>query len=164
MSGTPRLARPDDLERVVAIYNATIPGRMATADLEPVSVEQRRPWFEQRDPTRRPIWVLERGGDVAGWLSVNDFYGRPAYAATAELGVYVAAEHQGSGVGRTLLEHAIAEAPRLAVTTYLAFVFAHNAPSIGLFERFGFARWGDLPGVALLDGRPTDLAILGRRV
>lgn len=137
---------------------------MATADLEPVSVEQRRPWFEQRDPARRPIWVLDRDGEVAGWLSVNDFYGRPAYAATAEVGVYVDERHRGRGVARSLLDHAIERAPALELSTLLAFVFGHNGPSLALFERAGFRRWGQLPGVASLDGRPSDVVILGRRV
>ena len=34
-----RDAREADLPAIVAIYNATIPERMATADTEPVSVE-----------------------------------------------------------------------------------------------------------------------------
>ncbi len=40
----------DDLCAIVAIYNAAIAGRMATADLEPVSVEARREtcgWLSQ---------------------------------------------------------------------------------------------------------------------
>lgn len=163
---TIRDARPSDLERTVAIYNASIPGRMATADLDPVGVEDRRPWFEHRDQRRRPIWVAEAPDDaVAGFLSVSDFYeGRPAYAGTAELAVYVAPEHQGAGVGGALLDHAIAEAPRLGLTTLLAFVFGHNAPSVALFERRGFAPWGVLPAVAELDGRAADVTILGRRL
>ncbi len=137
---------------------------MATADLEPVSVEQRRAWFHDRDPSRRPIWVAERDGDVVGWLSVNDFYGRAAYAPTAEVGVYVDERHRRTGVAGALLAHAIAAAPGLGLTTLLAYVFGHNAPSIALFERHGFARWGLLPAVARLDDRDADLAILGRRV
>lgn len=137
---------------------------MATADLEPVTAEQRRPWFEQRDPSRRPIWVVERRGAVAGWLAVNDFYGRPAYAATAELGVYVGEAHRGQGVARALLDHALDQGPELGLSTYLAFVFGHNAPSIALFERSGFDRWGRLPAVAVLDGRPSDVVILGRQL
>lgn len=138
---------------------------MATADLEPVGVEQRRAWFEERDPRRRPIWVLDGDdGELAGWLSLGDFYGRPAYAATAEVAVYVAERARGRGVARTLLEHAIAACPKLGVTTLLAVVFAHNAPSLGLFAAAGFERWALLPGVASLDGRPADVAILGRRV
>ena len=46
----------------------------------------------------------------------------------------------------------------------MAFVFGHNAPSLRLFERAGFARWGHLPRVARLDGIERDLLILGRRV
>ena len=46
----------------------------------------------------------------------------------------------------------------------LAFVFAHNAPSIALFEQAGFAAWGRLPRVAEIDGVERDLAILGRRI
>jgi L-amino acid N-acyltransferase YncA len=161
-----RDARPSDLERTVAIYNASIPGRMATADLDPVGVEDRRSWFEHRDPERRPLWIAEYDdGDVAGFLSVNDFYeGRRAYGATAELGVYVDPGHQRAGVGGALLDHAIDAAPALGLTTLLAFVFGHNVPSVALFERRGFTRWGLLPEVAELDGRAADLTVLGRRL
>ena len=40
-----RNAVDGDLERIVEIYNAAIPGRLATADTAPVSVEARRGWF-----------------------------------------------------------------------------------------------------------------------
>lgn len=136
---------------------------MATADIAPVSVESRKPWFSEFDPARRPLWVFADSG-VKGWLSLRSFYGRPAYAATAETGVYVAPEAQHRGVGRQLLRHAIAAAPGLRLRTLLAFVFAHNAASVGLFVAEGFARWGLLPGVAELDGVERDLAILGLRV
>lgn len=36
----------EDLPDIVDIYNSTIAGRMVTADLEPVTVESRIPWFE----------------------------------------------------------------------------------------------------------------------
>jgi len=36
-----RHAQPSDLARVVAIYDATIPGRMATAETAPVTVADR---------------------------------------------------------------------------------------------------------------------------
>jgi phosphinothricin acetyltransferase len=68
-----RDARREDLGRIVAISNASIPGGLATADTEPVTVAQRRPWLAERDFARRPVWVLERAGDVAVWLSVSDF-------------------------------------------------------------------------------------------
>jgi len=76
-----RDARESDLEAIVGIYNASIPGRLATADTEPVSVDSRRSWFNDRDVARHPLWVYEHQGAVAGWLSFGKFYGRPAYAA-----------------------------------------------------------------------------------
>ena len=74
-----------DLAEIVAIYNASIPSRMATADLEPVSFESRQAWFHQHSPSDRPIWVMEVDRAIAGWLSFQSFYGRPAYHATAEI-------------------------------------------------------------------------------
>ena len=59
---------------------------------------------------------------------------------------------------------AIAHAPGIKVETLLGFIFGHNAPSLALFDSFGFARWGTLPKVALLDGVERDVIILGRRV
>jgi len=162
---TIRDARLGDLEAVVAIYNESVPGRLATADLEPVDVEQRRVWFLNHSPERRPLWVAEDpGGRIAGWLSFSDFYGRPAYGATAEVSVYVTGPRQGAGVGGALLAHAIERAPALGLSTLLGFVFAHNTPSLALFASKGFGRWGALPGVADLDGVRRDLVILGRAV
>lgn len=159
---TIRHAQADDLPAVVAIYNAAIPGRLATADTEPVTVAAREPWFREFDPDRRPLWLLSlSGGTVAGWLGLRSFYGRPAYRATAEVAVYVDPAAQRRGVARALLAHAIHAAPALGLRTLLGFVFSHNAPSMCLFERAGFGVWGRLPRVAELDGIARDLSILG---
>ena len=160
---TIRHAAGGDLPAIVEIYNASIPGRLATADTQPVTVDQRREWFAGFSAGERPIWVYDVGG-VAGWLGLRSFYGRPAYQATVECAVYVAPSFRRSGIARKLLEHAIAQAPGLGVRPILAFVFAHNAPSVALFERYGFERWGDLPRVAELDGIERDLLIMGLRV
>ncbi|MGO4761937.1 N-acetyltransferase family protein [Cupriavidus sp. 2KB_3] len=162
---TLRLATPADLPGIVEIYNSTVPSRMVTADTEPVSVASRQAWFDAHQPARRPLWVCEDAeGRMAGWLSYSDFYGRPAYGATAELSIYLHADRRGQGLGRHLLEQAIAHAPKVGVTTLLGFIFGHNTPSLALFERHGFARWGDLPRVAVLDGVERDLVIVGRRL
>ena len=159
-----RDARLADLDAIAEIYNSSIPSRTATADLEPVSAAARRPWFDRHTPARRPLWVLERAGRIDGWLSFEDFVGRAAYAATAELSVYVRADRRRRGTGEALLAHALAHAPALGLETLLAVVFAHNDASVGLFERHGFERWGLLPRVARLDGRDASVLILGRRV
>ena len=159
-----RLARRSDLDAIVAIYNATIPGRLVTADTEPVTVAGRVAWFEQHVPDRRPLWVVEAATHIVGWLSFSSFYGRPAYERTAEISIYVDALHRGRGIGAYLVDQAAKHAPCISVDTLLGFIFGHNSPSLALFERMGFARWGHLPKVATLDGIERDLVIVGRRV
>jgi L-amino acid N-acyltransferase YncA len=158
-----RLATRADLVQIVEIYNATIPSRLVTADTEPVSVESRAKWFEDHSPGFRPLWVVEAESRIAAWLSYSSFYGRPAYNKTAELSIYVHDAHRHRGLGSDLLQRAIAHAPSIRVDTLLGFIFGHNEPSLRLFEKFGFARWGELPRVATLDGVERDLVIVGRR-
>ncbi|HEY4317230.1 MAG TPA: GNAT family N-acetyltransferase [Herbaspirillum sp.] len=153
-----------DLAAIVDIYNATIASREVTADTEPVSVASRQEWFDRHAPGRRPLWVVERGSEVIGWLSYSDFYGRPAYGATAELSIYVHPSARGQGLGRYFMTEAVLNAPDYGIDTLLGFIFGHNLASLALFEAFGFERWGTLPGVARLDGVRRDLVIVGKRV
>ena len=159
-----REAVETDLPAIVAIYNAAIPGRLATADTAAVTVDDRRPWFAAFDPAHRPLWVSLAGDVVTGWLGLRSFYGRPAYDRTVELAVYVDPGFQRRGIARALLSHAIGAAPGLGIATLLAFVFAHNEASLALFRFDGFSDWGRLPRVAELDGIERDVVILGRRL
>ena len=164
MSLSYRDATPADLPAIVAIYNSTIASREVTADLDPVTVESRVAWFRAHSPQARPLWVVEEGGDVIAWLSFSDFYGRPAYARTVEVSIYLDPRARGKGLGKKLLREALDRAPSLNVDTVLGFVFGHNAASMKLFAGFGFEAWGTLPRVAVLDGVERDLVILGLRV
>jgi L-amino acid N-acyltransferase YncA len=153
-----------DLPAIVAIYNAAVATRMSTAQLEPVTVESRRDWLREHTPDRHPFWVMEHGGQVAGWLTIKPFIPRCAYSGTIELSVYVDESFRRRGIARALLEEAIARAPSLRISAIVGLIFAHNEPSLVLFAQFGFARWGLLPRVALLDGLERDLIIMGRHV
>jgi len=164
MDWTHRLATREDLPAIVELYNATIPSRMVTADLDPIPVESRIGWFEQHRPDFRPLWVAEQHGRIAGWLSFSVFYGRPAYNKTAELSIYVDEPVRGRGLGSYFLSQAIAHAPALNVDRLIGLIFGHNDPSLKLFEKFGFQRWGNLPGVTQLDGVERDVIILGRKL
>ncbi|WP_262316660.1 GNAT family N-acetyltransferase [Lacticaseibacillus parakribbianus] len=157
------LATTADLPAIVAIYNAAIPGRLATADLEPVTVAAKTAWFAQFNAERRPLWLIHDGPDLAGWVSLENFYGRPAYAHTAEISIYLDPAFQHRHLGQAALDFVFAQLKRLDLDTIVAFVFHHNQASQGLFARNGFATWGHLPEVALMDGVRRDLDILGRR-
>ncbi len=170
-----RFAELEDLTEIVAIYNAAIPDRCATADLEPVSVASRSAWFQNHPRTKHPIWVattdIMRHNDsenlpaheIMGWLSLQKFDARqrPGYDKTAEISIYIKPIYQGKGVGRQLLSHSIANAPSLKINVLVGWIFAHNEPSLKLFKSLGFAQWGFLPQVADLEGQLCDLVPMG---
>jgi L-amino acid N-acyltransferase YncA len=153
-----------DLSAIIDIYNVAIATRMSTAQLEPVTVESRRRWLSEHSPDRRPFWVTEIDGQIAGWLTIKSFLPRCAYSGTVELSVYVSEKFRRRGVARALLEETIARAAQLEIIAMIGLIFAHNEPSLKLFKCLGFERWGLLPRVAQLDGIERDLIIVGRHV
>jgi L-amino acid N-acyltransferase YncA/predicted O-methyltransferase YrrM len=151
-----------DLPAIVEIYNATVPTRMVTAELEPTTVEARLPWFREHSPEQYPFWVAESDGRVIGWLEFKKFQPRRAYRGTAEISVYIDEKFRRRGVGQRLLEQAIARAPSLGITALVGLIFGHNEPSLKLFELLGFERWAFFPGVAQLDGVERDVVVMGQ--
>jgi L-amino acid N-acyltransferase YncA len=159
-----RDAAEADLPAIVEIHNAAIASRISTAQLEPVTVESRCEWFRGHSPAQYPIWVGELDGTIVGWLSFREFLPRCAYRGTVEISVYVGEKFRRRGVGKRLLQEAIAHGPQLGIHSLVGLIFGHNQPSIALFRAAGFERWGLLPGVARVDETPRDLTIFGRHI
>ncbi|KGE13319.1 GNAT family N-acetyltransferase [Sphingobacterium deserti] len=160
-----RDASHSDLKQIVAIYNTTIASRLVTADTEEVSLESRESWFAAHNPEQRPLWIVENENkETVGWVSFQSFYGRPAYNGTVEISIYLSPEMRGLGYGKQILNDSIGRAPQLGIKTLLAFIFAHNEPSLQLFYKTGFTDWGDFPRIAEMDGQEYGLKILGKRL
>jgi L-amino acid N-acyltransferase YncA len=153
-----------DLPAIVEIYNEAIRGRISTAQLEAVSVEERLPWFRQHSAKDHPLWVAEIDGQIAGWFSFHPFIKRAAYRGTAEISVYVRERFRRRSVGRALMEKAIQHSSELKLSALVGYIFEHNEPSVRLFARMGFERWGLLPRVAQVDGVERGVVIMGRHV
>lgn len=158
-----RAATEADCEAIRAIYNESIPKRIATADLEPQAPEARRAWFVNRDHSTRPVLVAEDAGGVCAWGSYMNFKDRAAYAPTAEISVYVADRAAGRGVGRAMLDALLERAPACGIDRILAICFAHNEASLRLFRSRGFEEWGAFPEACMMDGVRRSVVILGRR-
>ena len=90
---------------------------------------------------------------VAGWLSFSPYRpGRKALQSTAEISYYVHSAYHRLGVGTRLMEYAITQAPVLKFKNLIAILLEPNIASIALLEKFGFRLWGDMPGIAEIDG------------
>ena len=167
-----RLAAIDDLPRIVEIYNQSIAGKQATADLQPVSVVDRQAWFDAHTGNR-PLVVAQTScetssqnslGEIVGWGSLSDLYARPAYHISTEISIYVADEAKGQGVGKALVNYLIQVAPSCGVQQVVALIFAHNTPSLAMFGKLGFEPWGKFKQVCDMNGFIADVVILGKSV
>jgi putative acetyltransferase len=87
------------------------------------------------------VYVADEGGEVLARLSLaRDPH--PASRHVADLGLMVAAGHRGRGIGRMLLEAAVAWARVCGVSKLELHVFPWNEPALRLYESFGFEREG----------------------
>ncbi|QHG09904.1 GNAT family N-acetyltransferase [Moraxella osloensis] len=167
-----RLAAIDDLPRIVEIYNQSIAGKQATADLQPVSVADRQAWFDAHTGNRPLVVAQTRSetssqtslDEIIGWGSLSDLYARPAYHISTEISIYVAEEAKGQGVGKALVNYLIEVAPSCGVQQVVALIFAHNTPSLAMFDRLGFEPWGEFKQVCDMKGFIADVVILGKSV
>ena len=87
------------------------------------------------------VLVAEDGARIVGRLSLSRD-SHPASRHVADLGLMVAESHRRRGVGRALLDEAVAWARTTHVRKLELHVFPWNEPALGLYEAFGFVREG----------------------
>ncbi len=83
------------------------------------------------------VWVVEVGGALAGALLLV-----PEADALLIESVAVAPEMQGRGLGRRLIDHALAEAGRQGFPTLRLYTNAKMTENIALYRHFGFHETG----------------------
>ena len=160
-----RLASSDDLPAIVDIYNEAVHDRFATADLRPVTVGDRKPWFDAHDPLSFPISVFDDHGSIRGWCALSSYRsGREAVLGTAEISYYVGRGSRNRGVGSALVQSAVLNAPQLGKRVLFGILLERNQASIRLMQKCGFELWGRLPDVALIDGVLVSHLYYGRKV
>jgi L-amino acid N-acyltransferase YncA len=152
-----------DLAAVTAIYAHHVQTGLGT--FEEVAPDREEIARRRADVLSRdlPWLVCEIDGRVAGYAYAAPFRTRSAYRYTVEDSVYVAADHQGLGVGRRLLEAVLARCEALGVRQATAVIGdSANAGSIGLHKACGFAFSGVLRGVGFKHGRWVDVVLMQR--
>ncbi len=109
------------------------------------------------------VFVAEEDARVVGRLSVSRDQ-HPASHHVADLGLMVAADRRGRGIGRALLAAAVDWAREAGVTKLELHVFPWNEPAIRLYERFGFEREGVRRGHYRRDGEDLDAILMAYRL
>ena len=159
-----RPTRDEDVDAMLAIYRRHI--RRGVEDSaetsgmpEPDDLRQRRKNFRNH---RLPHLVATFRGEIVGYAYVVLFRKRPAYRFAVKHSIYVHHDHLGRGVGRLLMQALIDACAAAGFRQMIGYIDADNTASLGIHDRFGFARVGLLPGVAFRDGRWSDTIMVQR--
>jgi phosphinothricin acetyltransferase len=145
---TIRLAANADLPRLTEIYNHYVINTPITFDLEPYTIEARRPWlaqFSAAGPHR--LFVAEADGVLLGYAGSHQFRTKAAYDTTVETTIYCAHDATARGIGRALYAALFDALRDEDIHTYIAGVTLPNEASVALHERFGFRPAGVMHAV-----------------
>jgi phosphinothricin acetyltransferase len=154
---TIRPADRADLPAILAIYNDAVLHTTASYDLEPITLEQRAAWFEERERKGFPVLAADSGGEVVGFGAYGTFREKPGYRHTVEHTVYVAPGRRGRGVGRALLAELVRLARAQGKHAMIGGVDAENEGSLRFHLALGFVEVGRLREVGHKFGRWLDI-------
>lgn len=162
-----RHAELSDLPRLTELYNHYVATTPITFDLVPVTLEERRRWFDHyRDAGRHQLFVAlaePTFGEPVGYASSSPFRPKAAYETSVETSVYIDPGWTHRGIGRKLYEHLLAALEKEDVHRAYAGITLPNAASVALHERLGFVCVGTFSHAGRKFGRYWDVAWYEKR-
>ena len=159
---TIRPSEPGDAQSIVELAGEI--GReegswlLTTEEWRTVAEERRYLRAVRRHPDAA-VFVANENSRIVARLSLSrDVH--PASRHVGDLGLMVASSHRRLGVGRALLDQAVAWAESAGIQKLELHVFPWNEPAIALYESFGFEREGLRKGQYLRGGVPVDAILM----
>ena len=154
-----RRAAVGDDAALVAIDEATWSSLVSPASVPPPG----KAFFSGAPPD--DVLVAEADGLVVGYLHLSSPTSLTANRHVLEIrGLAVTPSRQRSGVGRALLDAAVAEARRRGCRRLRLRVLATNRPACALYDAAGFVVEGVLREEFRIDGAYVDDVLMARRV
>jgi ribosomal protein S18 acetylase RimI-like enzyme len=129
--------------------------RRYLAIVEGFPPEQNALWVAVNRARGNPLFVALDGDRVIGWCEIRRET-LPGREHTGVLGVGVRPGFRGRGLGRRLMEAALADAGRRRFERIELWVRGPNAVAIRLYEKLGFVEEGRRRDAVRLDDGPED--------
>ena len=121
-----RLMTGDDVEAVTRVWHASGLQAYTFIDLwQRFTLDEARRVFREHIAAIHEVWVAEAEDGIVGYLAMNGSY-------LARL--YISPDHQRTGIGTALLEHAM----RLSPSGLELHTHQKNQPARVFYERHGF--------------------------
>jgi RimJ/RimL family protein N-acetyltransferase len=141
-----RPATPRDAASFLELWRAVVAEKVyvRTEAVNTSLRHQRRRFRHAWTPNEAEIVAVE-GSRVVGHLNVSREES-PATRHVASLGMCVASDRRGAGVGTALLDECMRWAKAVGVEKLALSVYPHNDRALGLYRKFGFVEEGRLTG------------------
>lgn len=161
-----REAQPEDAAALIAYFRRIFaePGINLITEVDEFSptVEAESRFIRELSRAANSLVLVATWDDhIVGQLTLEGGRRRNV-RHNAVLGITVAREWRGKGVGHKLIDHAIRWARQSGVVTRIELhVFARNNGAIRLYQSFGFVIEGRRQGAVVRDGEYLDDLIMG---
>lgn len=150
-----------DASEMMRIYSEGLAGNNATFETITPEFE---PWIAGKRPDCRLV-ARKPDGTLAGWAVLSPTSKRKVYEGVCEVTIYVSADAQGMGVGKSLMQRLVSESEAAGIWTLYSSLFPENEASVKLHERFGFRVIGRREKIAFHPATQSwrDTVIMERR-
>jgi phosphinothricin acetyltransferase len=144
----------DDLPAIVNILNYTIMNSNATLATQPVSVTERRAWFERFSATGpHRLLVARRGNQVLGYAASQPYREHGGFRETVEVSIALDITSRGQGAGTALYRALLGYLADEPVHVALAGIVLPNEASVALHRKLGFTEVGIFHEYAIKNGQ-----------
>jgi phosphinothricin acetyltransferase len=154
-----RDARAEDAAEMAVIYEHYVRSSSCTFEESPPATDEMQERIRKIRSFGLPYRVAVQGGSgIIGYAYVSPYNARRGYRYSVENSVYVAAGHNGRGVGTGLMSDIIRICTDLGYRQMIAVIGDRtNEASIRLHKRLGFRVVGEFEAVGLKFQRWIDV-------
>lgn len=151
----------DHFERLHAVFDSVCRERRFMAFTHAGPMEETVAYYRKVLESQATHFVAVSGNEVVGWCDVlRQFAHAKQHAGT--LGMAVAANHRGRGIGRALIEATIAHASDAGLTRIELTVHSENLVAQALYRSVGFRVEGIQVRAWRISGQHFDVLSMAR--
>jgi RimJ/RimL family protein N-acetyltransferase len=155
-----RPSTPDDFDGFYDCFAAICRERRYLALVEPPTKEEARGFIDGARQRGMVQYVAVAGSRIVGWCDILP-QAWEGFRHSGRLGMGIAPEFRGKGIGRRLMDATITAARDAGLTRIGLEVFSSNTNAITLYEHYGFEHEGLHRRGRIIDGRVEDVIMMG---
>lgn len=160
-----RDATPSDASSICEIYNHYVLHTHSTFEMDPISEQEMAKRVSHvQNELKLPWLIFEMKDQIMGYAYATQWKPRKAYARTVESTVYLSPDSFGKGIGSIIYRELLDQLVALDYHSILGGIALPNDASIGLHEKLGFVKVGQLKEVGFKMNRWVDVGYWEYRV